>query len=169
MIVGVSAPLRQRFAVSLVGAVTLLCGCNRGDHPGQIGQPATDFTISDHGQTVRLSQFRGRVVVLNFWATWCSPCLEELPSLMELQRTMPAVQVIAVSIDDDPEAYGAFLKQYEISLLSMRNGSQGVNLNFGSVRVPETFVIDRTGSIRRKFIGAQQWTNPEILGYLSKL
>lgn len=144
-------------------------GCNRGDHPGQIGRAAGDFTVSDGGHSIRLSQFRGRVVVLNFWATWCQPCLEELPSLMALQRQNPTVQVLAVSIDDDAAAYQDFLKQYEISLLSARDGSQGANLQFGSVRVPETFIIDRNGTIRRKFIGAQDWTNPEIRSYLSKL
>lgn len=147
----------------------LLAGCNRGDHPTQIAQAAPDFTVHNGPQTIRLSQFRGKLVVLNFWATWCAPCIDELPSLQELQKLRPDVQVLAVSIDDDPAAYSAFLKQYEINLLSARDGSQGANLKFGSVRVPETFVLDRSGVVRRKFVGPQQWTNPEITGYLAKL
>ena len=144
-------------------------GCNRGDHPQQIAETAPDFTVHNGPQTIRLSQFRGKVVVLNFWATWCAPCIDELPSLQELQKARPDIQVLAVSIDDDPDAYAKFLKQYDINILSVRDGTQGANLKYGSVRVPETFVIDRVGVVKRKFIGPQQWTNPEILGYLQKI
>ena len=153
------------------GAALLLgcAGCNRGDHPQQVEQPAPDFTVHDGTRTVSLSQYRGHVVVLNFWATWCAPCLDELPSLQEMQKQLPGVQVLAVSIDDDVDAYTSFLKQYDVHLLSIRDGSQGANLRFGSVRVPETFVLDRAGVIRRKFIGPQQWTSPEIVEYLTKL
>ncbi|WP_348270827.1 TlpA family protein disulfide reductase [Terriglobus roseus] len=160
----VSATLRFALAAAL-----LLTGCNRGDHPQQIAETAPDFTIQDGSQSVRLSQFRGKVVVLNFWATWCAPCIDELPSLQALQRARPDVQVLAVSIDDDPAAYAKFLKQYDMSILSIRTGMEGANLKYGSVRPPETFLIDRGGMIRRKFIGPQQWTNPEILGYLQKI
>ncbi len=159
---------RTRIFASLL-LLAALAGCNRGDHPGQIEHAAPDFTVQNGPQTIRLSQFRGKIVLLNFWATWCAPCIDELPSLQELQKQRPDVQVLAVSIDDDPAAYSAFLKQYDINLLAVRDGSQGANLKFGSVRVPETFVIDRQGVVRRKFIGAQQWTNSEITAYLAKL
>jgi thiol-disulfide isomerase/thioredoxin len=162
--VRVSATLRFALAAAL-----LLTGCNRGDHPQQIAETAPDFTVHNGSQTVRLSQFRGKVVVLNFWATWCAPCIDELPSLQALQRARPDIQVLAVSIDDDADAYAKFLKQYDINLLSIRDGSTGANLKYGSVRVPETFVLDRSGMVKRKFIGPQQWTNPEILGYLQKI
>ena len=161
-----------RFALA-AGLLLMGCmpstGCNRGDHPQQIAETAPDFTVHNGPQTIRLSQFRGKVVVLNFWATWCAPCIDELPSLQELQKARPDIQVLAVSIDDDPDAYAKFLKQYDINILSVRDGTQGANLKYGSVRVPETFVIDRVGVVKRKFIGPQQWTNPEILGYLQKI
>lgn len=82
---------------------------------------------------------------------------------------MPNVRIIAVSIDDDADAYRSFKRQYNLNLQSVRDGSEGANLKFGSVRVPETFVLDRSGVMRRKFVGAQDWTNPEIINYLSKL
>ncbi len=154
------------FALSCLLAST---GCNRGDHPEQVLKPAPDFTVHDGSQTISLGQFKGKVVVLNFWATWCAPCLDELPSLEQLRKQMPAVQILAVSIDDDKAAYDAFLKQYSISLLSVRDGSTASNLKFGSVRVPESYVIDRQGLIRRKFIGPQDWTSPEITSFLAKL
>ncbi len=163
--------LKRASQLTLGGAVLLLAGtgCNRGDHPQQVEKPAPDFTVHDGARTVSLNQFRGHVVILNFWATWCAPCLDELPSLQEMQKQLPQVQVLAVSIDDDPDAYSAFLKQYNVRLLSIRDGSQGANLRFGSVRVPETFVVDRNGLVRRKFVGPQQWTSPEIVEYLAKL
>lgn len=160
----VSATLRFALAAAL-----LFTGCNRGDHPQQIAETAPDFTVQNGQQTVRLSQFRGKVVVLNFWATWCAPCIDELPSLQALQKARPDIQVLAVSIDDDADAYAKFLKQYDINVLSIRDGSTGANLKYGSVRVPETFVLDRNGVVKRKFIGPQQWTNSEIFGYLQKI
>lgn len=156
-------------ASAVLVLATLLAGCNRGDHPTQIAQAAPDFTVHNGPQTIHLSQYRGKIVILNFWATWCAPCIDELPSLQALQQLRPDIQVLAVSIDDDAAAYNAFLKQYEINLLSVRDGSQGANLKYGSVRVPETFVLNRNGVIERKFVGPQQWTNPEITGYLAKL
>lgn len=160
----------RRLSASLLLCVALAAnGCNRGDHPQQVSKQAPDFTVHDGARTVHLQDYRGKVVVLNFWATWCAPCLDELPSLQQMQQQLPQVQVLAVSIDDDPVAYANFLKQYKLTLLSVRDGSKGANLRFGSVQVPETYVVDRSGVIRRKFIGAQEWTSPEIEGFLSKL
>lgn len=164
-----AASARKMLACAALWSLLPLVACNRGDHPQQVMQAAPDFSVRDGAQTVTLSQYRGQVVILNFWATWCAPCLDELPSLENLQKQMPRVKIVAVSIDDDPVAYQAFLKQYSISLLSVRDGSTGANLRFGSVRVPESYVIDRTGVIRRKFIGPQDWTSPEIENFLAKL
>lgn len=150
-------------------APALFAGCNRGDHPQQIAEVAPDFTVHNGAQAIQLSKFRGKVVLLNFWATWCAPCIDELPSLQRLQALRPDIQVVAVSIDDDADAYNKFLQQYSINLLSARDGTQGANLKYGSVRVPETFLIDRQGNIRRKFIGPQEWTNSEIMNYLDKI
>ena len=66
----------------------LLGGCDRGSRPDLIGQTAPDFTVQDTDRTVTLSQLRGKVVVLNFWATWCPPCIEEMPSLVKMQQQM---------------------------------------------------------------------------------
>jgi len=159
--------MTSRLAVALILLATI--GCDRGNHPSQIAQPAPTFAVSDSTSHFDLAASRGHLVVLNFWATWCQPCLEELPSLMALQKQMPQVQIVAISIDDDPQAYQEFLKQYSVTLTTVRDGSEGANLKFGSVRVPETFVIDRAGNIRRKLIGAQDWTSPEMRDYLTKL
>ena len=160
---------RRSFSLLLLCALVAASGCNRGDHPQQVSQQAPDFTVRDGSQQVHLQDYRGKVVVLNFWATLCAPCLDELPSLQQMQQHLPQVQVLAISIDDDAVAYQKFLKQYDIKLLSVRDGSDGANLRFGSVKVPETYVVDRSGRIRRKFIGPQEWTSPEIESFLAKL
>jgi cytochrome c biogenesis protein CcmG/thiol:disulfide interchange protein DsbE len=159
----------RRIWASLVCGTLLVTGCDRGSHPGNIDKPAPQFVIGDSGRTVDLSKLRGRVVVLNLWATFCAPCIEELPSLLALQRQMPGLAVVAVSMDTDPNIYRRFLVQHHVDVLTVRDEDQRVNALYGTVQIPETYIIDRQGVLRRKFIGAQNWTSPEITGYLSKL
>jgi thiol-disulfide isomerase/thioredoxin len=154
---------------SLVLGTLLVTGCDRGSHPGNIDKPAPQFVLSDGTRTADLSKLRGRIVVLNLWATFCAPCIEELPSLLALQRQMPDVAVVAVSMDTDPDIYQRFLVQHHVDVLTVRDEDQRVNALYGTVQIPETYIIDRQGVLRRKFIGAQNWTSPEITGYLSKL
>jgi len=118
-----------------------------------------------------LNQFKGQVVVLNFWATWCPPCVEEMPSLVEMQRRMKAkgVTVVAVSIDVDQNAYKLFLKQHGVDLLTVRDPQQKIPNLYGTHGWPETFIIDRNGVMRRKFIGAVDWTDPEVTDFLSRM
>ena len=146
-----------------------LVGCDRGSHPSQVGQRAPDFTVSDSGRTVRLESFKGKVVVLNFWATWCAPCIEELPTLIAMQRRVPDVVVVAVSIDEDAAAYRQFITDNHIDLLTVRDAAKKSSKLYGTERYPETYIIDQDGVIRRRFIGAQNWMSPEILNYLRAL
>jgi cytochrome c biogenesis protein CcmG/thiol:disulfide interchange protein DsbE len=144
-----------------------LAGCYSNSRPSRIGSSAPDFTV----ENVTLSHLHGQVVVLNFWATWCAPCVEEVPSLVEMQRRMKAkgVTVLAVSIDADQSAYQRFVKDHNVNLLTVRDPGQKSNGLYGTSVFPETFIIDRNGVVRRKFIGAVDWTDPEITDYLSKL
>lgn len=146
-----------------------VAGCDRGSRPEQIGQKAPVFTVTDGAQTVSLEKLRGHVVVLNFWASWCAPCIEELPSLTAMQKSLPQVQVLAVSLDQDAEAYTEFLQKHPVELTKVRDAEQKSNALYGTFRYPETFVIDKQGVVRRKFIGAQNWTSAEIGDYLKKL
>jgi cytochrome c biogenesis protein CcmG, thiol:disulfide interchange protein DsbE len=156
-------------SVALLGALLFAAGCNRGDHPQQIGTPAPAFSIADGTRTVALNDYRGKILVLNFWATWCAPCIEEIPSLDQLQRAMPQIAVLGVSTDEDAAAYRQFLLDHPVNFATIRDGSQHSNDLFGTLRFPETYIIDRHGMIRRKFIGPQDWTTPEILQYLAHL
>lgn len=147
-----------------------LCACNRTSHPGSIGDRAPNFVIHDGAQTVSLKQYRGRIVVLNFWASWCAPCLEEFPSLIQLQKDMPNVVVLAVAFDTDEPSYRQYLIDNHINAVTTIDDSANQSSNaFGTTRPPESYIIDRKGIIRRKFIGPQDWTSPEILDYLKNL
>jgi len=127
--------------------------------------------VQDSDRKITLSQLRGNVVVLNFWATWCPPCIEEMPSLVAMQQRLhtKGVKVLAVSIDDDEGAYHDFLKNYKVDLLTVRDAAHHSNSLYGTLKFPETYIIDRDGIVRRKFIGAVDWSQPEIVDFLSKL
>jgi len=154
---------------SIAILVAFLGGCDRGDHPGNIGRPAPEFVISDGTESVDINKLRGKVVVLNLWATWCATCVEELPSLLALQKQMPQLAVVGVSTDQDEQVYRRFLTRHHVDLLTVRDSDQRINALYGTALIPETYIIDRNGVIRRKFIGAQDWTGTEITDYLSKL
>jgi cytochrome c biogenesis protein CcmG/thiol:disulfide interchange protein DsbE len=158
-----------KVGIGLALAMLLATGCDRGSHPENIAKSAPQFVVSDGTHTVDLSKLRGRIVVLNLWATWCAPCIEELPSLLALQKKMPDLAIIAVSRDEDPAAYQHFLTQHHVDLVTVRDPTLKVDNLYGTVQIPETYVIDRQGVLRRKFVSAQDWTSPEIVSYLSKM
>ena len=162
-----------RITHTIATAVILLVfsGCYSGSRPSRIGSPAPDFTVRDSNRTVTLSQFKGQVVVLNFWATWCPPCIEEMPSLVQMQQRMKAkgVTVLAVSVDVDENSYRRFLADHNVSLLAVRDAAQKSNTLYGTFKFPETYIVDRNGVVRRKFIGAVDWTEPDVIEYLGKL
>jgi cytochrome c biogenesis protein CcmG/thiol:disulfide interchange protein DsbE len=155
--------------LALVVCGLLTTSCDRGDHPGNIGSAAPGFTVTDGAQTATLASLRGHVVVLNFWATWCVPCIEEVPSLVRLQQRLPQVTVVAISADEDAAAYREFLTSNGVNFVTVRDPSSRIPHLYGTLKIPETYVIDRQGVLRRKFVSAQDWTNPEIVDYLDKL
>jgi len=150
--------------------LAILSACYSGSRPPGIDQPAPDFTVSDNGHSFSLHDLRGKVVVLNFWATWCPPCVEEMPSLVAMQQTLKdRVTVVAVSIDVDGDAYRQFIKSHNVALLTVRDASQTSNSLYGTYRFPETYIIDRAGKIRRKFIGPVDWNDADIQTYLRQM
>ena len=159
----------RRLWASLVLVCMLVVGCDRGSHPENLGKLAPQFVVGDGTRTVDLSKLRGKVVVLNLWASYCAPCIEELPSLLALQRQMPDLVIVAVSIDQDPDVYHRFLEKNHVDLVTVRDADQRVNALYGTAQIPETYVIDRQGTLRRKFVSAQDWTSPEIMNYLARM
>ncbi len=143
----------------------------RQGEPSEAGRPAPDFSFTLNGQPERLSSLRGKVVVLNFWATWCPPCQDELPSLNRLQAKLAPLgaTVLGVSVDEDGAAYRQFLQQYHVTFPTYRDPSKRIPASYGTYMYPETYIIDPEGRIARKIIGAQDWTSPDILAYLQSL
>jgi len=130
---------------------------------------APDFTVSDGTTSVHLASYRGKVVLLNFWWSQCAPCVEELPSLLQLHHDDPSLVVLAVSIDEDPDSYFNFIRRRHVDLITVRDPEQSAARLFHTDMWPETYVIDRNGLIRRKFVGATDWTDPAIRQYLDSL
>ena len=160
----------RRIPLPIVLLLMLFTGCNRGSHPGLVGSPAPDFTVQDADRKVSLHDLRGKVVVLNFWATWCPPCVEEMPSLVKMQSDLrDRVVVLAVSVDEDERSYHTFLKKNNVDLLTVRDPQQKSNELYGTIKFPETYIIDRNGVVQRKFIGPVDWTRADVVEYLNKL
>lgn len=162
------ASLRSAIAATVLAACAVLAGCNTGNASlGLLGKPAPSLNLPDHP----LAALRGRPVVLNFWASWCAPCLEEFPSLEALQQSMPGIRVLAVSFDTDAAEYHRFLLLHHTTVRTELDTTGRSNEAYGTTRPPETYIIDGRGIVRRKFIGEpeQGWTSPEIESYLRAL
>ena len=162
--------IRVPIALSaLVLTVMFFSGCD-ASAPAKIGTVAPDFTVQDADRKVTLSELRGKTVVLNFWASWCGPCIAETPSLVAMSRAMrdKNVVVLAVSIDDDDSAYHRFIKDNGMDF-TVRDADKRSNDLYGTHVFPETYIIDRKGVIRRKVIGEMNWTAKEMTEYLTKL
>ena len=137
-----------------------------------VNDTAPDFTITtDDGRTISRSNFGGRLLVLNFWATWCPPCIEEMPSLDRFQKQFAGsgVVVLGVSVDRDANAYRRFLERARVSFLTARDPEARISSRYGTFKFPETYVIDRRGRVREKIIGPADWTEAAILERVRRL
>jgi peroxiredoxin len=143
--------------------------CNRGAKPSQIGKKAPDFTVSDGAHTIHLASYRGQVVLLNFWASWCAPCIQETPALLALHHDRPDLAILSVSVDEDADAYQRFLQRFHVDLNTVRDPDESAAKLYGTDGWPETYIIDRKGIIRRKVVGDPDWSNPEIREFLKGL
>ena len=154
-------------ALFLLLAVT---ACNKQEAPATEGAQAPDFTLNDlSGRPVQLSSLRGKVVLLNFWATWCPPCREEVPSLLRLNQSLQgkAFQMLAVSVDEGGrEAVQAFFRKQGAALPALLDTEGKVSRLYGTTGVPETFVIDSRGVIVKKVLGPIDWSSAEVLSAL---
>jgi cytochrome c biogenesis protein CcmG/thiol:disulfide interchange protein DsbE len=148
-----------------------LAGCYSGTKPTRIGTAAPDFVVQDSDRKVALHDYKGQIVVLNFWATWCGPCVQEMPSLIQMSKEVKSkgITVIGVSVDVDGAAYEKFLQQHGVTFLTVRDPEQKSSALYGTTGWPETFIIDKQGVLRRKFVGPVDWTDPQITQYLTSL
>ncbi len=143
----------------------------RQGQPSLRGTRAKNFAFTLDGKPAQLSDLRGKVVLLNFWATWCPPCVEETPSLIKVQKLIAPLggTVLGVSVDEDQGAYQQFLKAFGIDFPTYRDPSKQIPLEYGTIMYPDTYVINRHGILERKIVGPQDWTSPEMMAYLDSL
>jgi peroxiredoxin len=133
--------------------------------------PTPDFQLPDAaGKTVSLSQQRGHPVFLNFWATWCPPCVDEVPAIEDLARRLHGtdMRMLAVSVDDDWDKIRQFFaKGSDIGVLL--DTSHDIPKKFGTEKFPETFLVDAAGHVRYYFINKRDWSRPEAVACLESL
>ena len=136
------------------------------------GDMAPDFRIvTDSGRTVTRADFGGKLLVLNFWASWCPPCVEETPSLNAFQQQMKpdGVVVLAVSIDANEKLYHEFIQRYKVGFSTARDPEANISASYGTFQIPESYIIDQTGHVREKIISNTNWMDPEFLAHVKSL
>jgi len=124
---------------------------------GSIHSLAPAFTLEDiNGRPLSLTDYQGKVVLLDFWATWCAPCLEEIPHFVEMQQKYgpQGMQVIGISMDDNAKPVQAFYQQQKMNYPVAIGDAKLAERYGGVLGLPVTFVIDREGRIAKKFVGA---------------
>ncbi len=148
-----------------------LIGYSIRDTTAKEGGKAPVFSVvTDHGQHVSPTDFGGKVLVLNFWASWCQPCVQEIPSLDQFQREFAksGVVVVAVSVDKNDAKYRTFLKRIPVSFETVHDPRAEVSAQYGTFQYPETYVI-KDGKVLRKFIGQEDWTDAGMTQYVKGL
>ncbi len=170
-----SDTLSRRLIWASSAAVLGLCAVVAGSLKEPIvntGDKAPDFKITtDSGKTMSRADFGGKVLVLNFWATWCPPCIDELPSLdvMARQLAPKGVVVLGVSVDKNQDLYRKFLAGVKPSFETALDSEADIGASYGTFKYPETYVIDKEGKVRQKHIGPRDWADPEILKSIEAL
>ena len=170
------------FAV-LIGSISLFSlyfvffGSNRPgprvDFGPKTGGAAQDFELPTlKGDYVKLSDYKGKVVFLNIWATWCPPCREEMPSMESLYRTLKDrdFEMLAVSVDrEGKKVVGPFAAKYGLTFPVLLDPESKTYRLYGLTGVPETFIVDKSGVVIQKIIGPQDWMKKEWLDYFDRI
>ncbi len=142
------------------------------EHTVNVGDSAPSFSVtSDSGQTISPASFGGKVLLVNFWATWCAPCVQEIPSLNLLQTRFrdKGLVVLGISVDKDEAAYKQFVSRFRLSFQTARDPEQKINGDYGSVQFPETYIINAQGKVVNKIIGEANWTDDKMVNYVQSL
>lgn len=137
-----------------------------------VGDKAPDFSITtDSGKRITRSDFGGRLLVLNFWATWCPPCLEEMPSLDRFQRELSGsgVVVVGISVDKNEKLYKDLLRRVNVKFETARDPDARISADYGTFKYPETYIINRQGEVIEKFIGPENWMSPNLVERIRRL
>lgn len=161
----------------LCSSLTMLClafllgACGQRPQVAEIGKPAPNFTLMDtKGKTWKLAELQGQVVFLNFWATWCPPCREEMPSMQTVHTLMPEGKftMLAVLSNDEPALADAMAAKIGVTFPILLDPDSKVAQAYGLTGVPETYIIDKQGVVQEKFLGAVRWDSANSLQMLRK-
>jgi peroxiredoxin len=136
------------------------------------GYTAPDFTLPDlRGRPYRLSDFRGRVVFLNLWATWCPPCRMEMPAMEALYKRFKQRDFVMLAVAQEDNAAGvrAFAEEMGLSFPVLLDPDASLSPRYGATGYPETFIIDRSGQVVNHTIGPAEWNSPEMVAYFERL
>jgi cytochrome c biogenesis protein CcmG/thiol:disulfide interchange protein DsbE len=142
------------------------------DNVVKAGDRAPDFSIkAENGKTISARDFGGKLLILNFWATWCEPCVQEVPSLDLLQRQLASkgLVVLGVSEDKDPQAYQEFLNRFHVSYMTARDPSVVIKPKYGTVQIPESYLIDSNGKVVEKIVGEANWSSAQMVDHVQSL
>jgi peroxiredoxin len=165
--------MRKSFSLIMLLCFALFitgCGQEQGStKTAAVGRPAPDFTLMDmEGKTWTLSELKGQVIFVNFWATWCPPCVQEMPSMQNLHTTLPKDQfkMLAVLNNDDPANARAFAEKFGITFPILDDPENLIGPQYGLTGLPETFIIDKQGIIRETLQGPAEWDSPDAVQML---
>ena len=141
--------------------------------PIQPGLEMPNFTFPDiNGKEVSLSDHRGKVVLVNVWATWCPPCRQEMPSMQSLYEKFKGenFEILAVSIDSEGrEAVAPFMRKMNLTFPALLDPGETIRSLYGITGVPESFIIDKQGILVQKIIGPINWATPEVFFFFKDL
>jgi len=136
------------------------------------GDTAPNFSIvADDGKTFTRENFGGKLLVLNFWASWCGPCIDEEPSLVAFAQQMKplGVVVLGISIDRNEKLYHRFIEHFGVTFETARDQESNISASYGTFQIPETYLIDRDGKVREKVISNQNWMDPEFIARVRRM
>ncbi len=144
-----------------------------GAPPPQVGQPLPDFTLPDlQGNQVQLSALRGKVIFMNIWATWCPPCVEEMPTMQRLYDRLHhrGLEVLAISIDTlGAQVVAPFMQQYQLTFPALLDPAARIQRLYRTSGVPESFIVNKRGLLVEKIIGPRDWSHPQMIAMFERL
>lgn len=159
--------------VVVAAVVFIVMGQREKYEPVLAGTAAPEFELPGlDGKTHKLSDYKGKVVFLNFWATWCKPCEEEIPSMQTLSENLKSFpfEIVAVSVDKDgPEVIEPYLKKYGVTFKVLHDRKGKIKELYKTTGVPETFILDQNGVIAEKVWGPRDWNDPAATRVIMEL
>jgi peroxiredoxin len=159
-------------AVLAMGGALILFGQGSAP-PLHRGDLAPDFTLSTSGDNrrVSLTDYSGQVVLVNFWATWCKPCEDEMPAMERLYQQMAPLgfELLAVSVDQDQELVSAFVERQALTFPILLDSEQVVTGVYQTMGFPESLLLDRRGRIVERYVGPKPWDQPEYVDRIQRL